>query len=227
MKPVMYKTPTFKFIPRHSRVMIFNMFELQGRQEDDQKIIDYLLEHKKQNITEKDSNVFSWQTSWDSYKDHPICHGLVRDIFKMLLTEDTLKALTFQDQFWIEHNCPSFFQDSKLDECWFGIYEEGDYARQHDHGYGGISFCYYMHMENNSSPILFTSDSLPNVTGLNREESIYVNPRVGELIVFPSDLPHEVPSTTGKRITFSGNIKFNLNKCLGTTIEEILTKDIG
>ena len=227
MKQIFKEVPTFKGIPRLENVAIFDMCEIiEGRRENDQQIINYLMDYKSKNSSEMESNVQAWQTSWDTYENHPICHGLVKDIFSLLLQPINFKSLVLTDYESISEHASQVFDNSKLNNCWFACCESGDSVREHDHGFGVLSFCYYLHMEEQSSPIYFTSNKGSQLSGIADEAGIPVYARSGQLVVFKSELPHEVPPTKGRRINFSGNISFDFSSRKGNSITEIMTKQV-
>tara|TARA_B100000085_G_scaffold46588_1_gene39798 strand:+ start:344 stop:958 length:615 start_codon:yes stop_codon:yes gene_type:complete len=83
----------------------------------------------------------------------------------------------------------------KIYDMWVNFYEKGDYISEHNHSYVDYACCYYVDLEGDSSPILFSP--------------ISVNPKNDMLILFDARIFHSVPTTTGKRI----NIAMNLNRC--------------
>ena len=80
-----------------------------------------------------------------------------------------------------------------VEDFWLAHYRKGDYTSKHSHGNSSISGCYYAHVEEGSSPIIFEGQG-----------SIY--PKSNTLIIFSSKLDHEVPVTEGERILMSFNL---------------------
>ena len=76
---------------------------------------------------------------------------------------------------------------------WLMVYEKGDYAKPHEHFPYCLSVIYYVDCDANAAPVIF-------------ENSIEVKPEVGKLIIFPSELKHEVKQTEGKRVVVSMNL---------------------
>ena len=81
-----------------------------------------------------------------------------------------------------------------LDNMWVSVYEKGDFAREHNHTHD-FSCCYYVDIERDSSPIIFSSN-------------FEIVPENDMLILFPSYLKHKVPPTIGKRYLISMNLNY-------------------
>jgi hypothetical protein len=77
--------------------------------------------------------------------------------------------------------------------CWGMLYNEGDHAVQHSHYPSLFSAVVYLHVEEDSSPIIF-------------EKELTVIPKTGSLILFPGILNHVVPKTKGRRMVVGMNI---------------------
>jgi len=76
---------------------------------------------------------------------------------------------------------------------WLMVYEKGDYAIPHEHFPYCLSVIYYVDCDENAAPVIFG-------------DSIEVKPEVGKLIIFPSELKHEVRQTEGRRVVVSMNL---------------------
>lgn len=76
---------------------------------------------------------------------------------------------------------------------WLMVYEKGDYAIPHEHFPYCLSVIYYVDCDANAAPVIF-------------EDEVEINPEVGKLVIFPSELKHEVKQTEGKRVVVSMNL---------------------
>tara|TARA_E500000331_G_scaffold295438_1_gene293680 strand:+ start:482 stop:1024 length:543 start_codon:yes stop_codon:yes gene_type:complete len=76
---------------------------------------------------------------------------------------------------------------------WLMVYEKGDYAIPHEHFPYCLSVIYYVDCDENAAPVIF-------------EDEVEINPEVGKLVIFPSELKHEVKQTEGKRVVVSMNL---------------------
>ena len=88
-------------------------------------------------------------------------------------------------------------QELSVSDFWVSHYKKDDLTLKHNHGdsFNGnvISGCYYVHVEEGASPIMFQG-----------EEPIY--PKNDTLIIFSSNLYHEVPPTDAERIVMCFNL---------------------
>ena len=88
--------------------------------------------------------------------------------------------------------------DTKF-ECnnlWMMCYNKGDYAKPHNHFPNDLSCVYYASVDKDCSPIIFEGD-------------VEIKPVNNLLIIFPSLLTHEVPTTNGQRTAISMNLRAN------------------
>ena len=76
---------------------------------------------------------------------------------------------------------------------WLMVYEKGDYATPHEHFPYCFSIIYYVDCDENAAPVIF-------------EDEVEINPEVGKLVIFPSELKHEVKQTEGRRVVVSMNL---------------------
>lgn len=85
-----------------------------------------------------------------------------------------------------------------VDHYWFAIYNNGDYAVEHDHGQADLSCVYYVSVPENSAPLILPS----------KDGDVLINPKTGMLVVFPGKCSHKVPKSEhqGERIIISMNI---------------------
>ena len=76
---------------------------------------------------------------------------------------------------------------------WLMVYEKGDYAIPHEHFPYCLSVIYYVDCDANAAPVIF-------------EDEVEIKPEIGKLVIFPSELKHEVKQTEGKRVVVSMNL---------------------
>ena len=85
----------------------------------------------------------------------------------------------------------------KLTNIWGQWYEVGDFQSSHSHWPNHWSFCYYVNTPKGSSPMIFDKSRLK------------INPKAGQLIIFPGWVNHSVPKNRGHgRSVISGNLYY-------------------
>ena len=77
------------------------------------------------------------------------------------------------------------------------MYDEGDYAKKHDHYPEVLSSIYYVDVEPTSSPVIFENDF---------GKSLTIQPQNGMLLIWASPIKHMVFPTDGKRMLISMNV---------------------
>tara|TARA_R100001530_G_scaffold24626_1_gene19954 strand:+ start:223 stop:732 length:510 start_codon:yes stop_codon:yes gene_type:complete len=110
----------------------------------------------------------------------PEFYGLCKDV-----AENHLKHLSGEiDVTWVVFS------------VWGANYRKGDYTRYHAHRPSTFSFCYYVKADEGASPLVFS------------ELDYELHPEESQLVVFPSQLQHGVPSQRGegRRMVIAGNI---------------------
>jgi len=156
--------------------------ELFG-QDHNKKIKNLILAYEKNNPVGMESNVKAWSSSYQTHKETDVFSGYLNSISDFSQN--------------IYNNMFSINQEFSLSDFWVSHYKKGDYTKKHNHGssFNGnvISGCYYVHVEEGASPIIFEG-----------EEPIY--PENDTLIIFSSYLYHEVPPTDAERIVMSFNL---------------------
>ena len=152
-------------------------------QEHNNKIKNLILDYEKDNPVGMESNVKAWSSSYQTHKETDVFSGYLSCISGFSQN--------------IYNNMFSVNQELSLSDFWVSHYKKGDYTKKHNHGssFNGnvISGCYYVHVEEGASPIIFEG-----------EEPIY--PENDTLIIFSSKLYHEVPPTDAERIVMSFNL---------------------
>ena len=152
-------------------------------QDHNNKIKNLILAYEKNNPVGMESNVKAWSSSYHTHKETDVFSGYLNFISDFSQN--------------IYNNMFSINQELSLSDFWVSHYKKGDYTKKHNHGssFNGnvISGCYYVHVEEGASPIIFEG-----------EEPIY--PKNDTLIIFSSNLYHEVPPTDAERIVMCFNL---------------------
>ena len=88
----------------------------------------------------------------------------------------------------------------RTSDCWGVLYKKKDFAVAHAHWPNIWSWGYYVKVPKRSSPLVFPE---------GKEGNYYVFPQVGDLVIFPAWIKHEVPPSTvdEDRILVGGNIE--------------------
>ena len=149
--------------------------------EEIRSIKETIIQYRKKNPKSNKSNVKAWHSEYST-------HELTRcfdDINRRILIECNNISNSFND-----------IKDRlRLFNMWVNIYEKGDRTVLHNHSPTDYSCCYYVDIEENSSPIKFP----PNLE---------IFPKNDMLVIFPGNLDHEVLPTNGKRILIAMNLDY-------------------
>ena len=88
----------------------------------------------------------------------------------------------------------------RTSDCWGVLYKEKDFAVAHAHWPNIWSWGYYVKVPQGSSPLVFPE---------GKEGNYYVFPQVGDLVIFPAWVKHEVPPSAVEedRMLVGGNIE--------------------
>ena len=103
----------------------------------------------------------------------------------------------------------------RTSDCWGVLYKKNDFAVAHAHWPNIWSWGYYVKVPQGSSPLVFPE---------GKEGNYYVFPQVGDLVIFPAWIKHEVPPSAVEedRMLVGGNIERIPHKDLPLpTTEEI------
>lgn len=154
-------------------------------------------------------------------------------INKYFLDEHVLAPLKKQIMEKVRHFIYDFLDvknnmDFKIENSWINRHEPGDYSQSHWHGSSLISGVYYVDVSNDSGDIVFHKDSRhinlfnplikidfnynetldQNKMNVFNTENFGLQPRPGDLILFPSHLAHSVDENLTKKTR--NCIAFNL-----------------
>ena len=156
------------------------------------KLLDIVIKTgDKQN---KSSNVKANMTDWYMHTKYKDFETLAK-IVKVLLVQDTLPT---------NKNKPIETKHKyDIREMWGAVYHKDDYTLKHWHWPCTWSFGYYLKTSKNTPPIIFN-----NATNGKEIGNIIYYPQIGDLIIFPSEIYHEVPiqKTNEERIMIAGNL---------------------
>ena len=88
----------------------------------------------------------------------------------------------------------------RASDCWGVLYNKNDFAGAHAHWPNIWSWGYYVKVPGGSSPLVFPE---------GKEGNYYVFPEVGDLVIFPAWIKHEVPPSTIEedRMLVGGNLE--------------------
>ena len=107
----------------------------------------------------------------------------------------------------------------RTSDCWGVLYKKKDFAVAHAHWPNIWSWGYYVKIPKGSSPLVFPE---------GKEGNYYVFPQVGDLVIFPAWIKHEVPPSAidEDRILVGGNIERIPHKDLPLPSSEDIQKVI-
>ena len=88
----------------------------------------------------------------------------------------------------------------RASDCWGVLYKKKNFAVAHAHWPNIWSWGYYVKVPIGSSPLVFPE---------GKEGNYYVFPQVGDLVIFPAWIKHEVPPSTIEedRMLVGGNLE--------------------
>ena len=141
------------------------------------------------------SNVQADMTNWTMHTKYEEFEKL-GNIVRILLAQDTLPTS--------ENEVVQSKHKYSIKEMWGAIYHKNDYTIKHWHWPCTWSFGYYLKTSETTPPIIFHNAIQGSNVG-----NISYNPKIGDLVIFPSEIYHEVPvqKTDEKRIMIAGNLK--------------------
>jgi len=171
---------------------------------NNQKLLKYILNLKKQSKGRNKSNPTGWQ-SFD--------FNLTQPIFSELNKQITEYFLQYIDQISLKNNF-------KISNMWANVNKYKDYNLIHGHSNAVVSGVYYLKVPKNSGNIFFVNPASQLIeTSWDKCIERYttqnspffkISPIEGELILFPSWLQHGVEPNLNKkqdRISLSFNIR--------------------
>ena len=138
------------------------------------------------------SNVKASMTDWDSHEKNSHINAIAKKA--LFLCQDGMKA-----KYPLE-----------IADCWGALYTKGEHTIEHHHWPFTWSFTYYVKVSDNTAPLVFHNILNPNN---NEFVSMPLQPKKGDMFIFPSILRHSVPEQESdeERIMVAGNIWYNFN----------------
>ena len=105
----------------------------------------------------------------------------------------------------------------RTSDCWGVLYKKNNFAVAHAHWPNIWSWGYYVKVPKGSSPLVFPE---------GKEGNYYVFPEVGDLVIFPAWIKHEVPPSVcdEDRMLVGGNIERIPHKDLPLPSKEEIKK---
>lgn len=166
---------------------------------ENQKYKDFLLDLSKKNPGTTRSNRGGWQSDTLLWKE---------ETFKSLLEKTVHITQSIIGD--ISSNQPEMV----IRSMWGNINPKGGMNFTHVHPSGWLSGVYYIQLPEGTNQITFEDPRPARMMDFQRsclvnDEYFAHNPKVGELLLFPSWLPHFVPPNTSdeNRISISFNIE--------------------
>jgi hypothetical protein len=100
---------------------------------------------------------------------------------------------------------------SKLNSCWWNVYNEGDYVELHNHYHAGVSGFYILDLpDNQTNSTVFAYQNLYPLSSKTSmtELRYYAEDAIeGDVLLFPSSLNHYVNPSKGRKVSISFNIE--------------------
>ena len=152
-----------------------------------QLITKQVCEQYKSNFPRSNtSNVKAWHSDYFSHKK--------TDVFKPLIDVTLSKCYDISDQFLgtdITHDSRFF-----VENLWVAMYEKNDHTLPHHHFPYHFSACYYVDVNDDSSPITYGVDDI----------TTSIQPENGMLLIWLGILPHKVAPTNTERTCICMNM---------------------
>ena len=144
---------------------------------------EVIIEHREKYPQSNISNVKSWHSAWNTHE--------IDSKFKPLTDRVENACGLISNEYYGSQ--PILY----VKDLWVMMYDEGDYAKKHDHYPDLLSSIYYVDVEPTSSPVIFENDF---------GKSLTIQPQNGMLLIWASSIKHMVFPTDGKRMLISMNV---------------------
>ena len=152
-----------------------------------------LEEYKEKYPESNESNVKAWHSAW---RTHEVMSPHL---------DNFVKSVTDAVNFVAQGYFPKCNAEWVCRNMWFADYKEGDYPVAQDHWPSAFAISYYVELDENPSSIVFErKEKRDEFTGAFDQE-LCLKPQVGQLLIWPSNLMHEVPPVKGRRLVISAN----------------------
>ena len=142
-------------------------------------IKERIFNYREENRKSNVSNVKAWHSDYDTHHKTDEFDSINQHIIDKCIA--------------IDYNFNGIKQELQMFNMWVNIYEKGNFAILHNHHPGNYSCSYYVDVEEGCSPIKFPPD-------------LEIIPKNDMLVLFKSNVYHEVPPTNGRRICIISNL---------------------
>ena len=136
------------------------------------------------------SNVQAWHSEYNTHKTTDVFDPLIK------LTIDKCNDITGEF-----YNIALVNERFIIKDLWVAMYEKNDHTLIHHHFPCQFAACYYIDVEDDSSPITFGFD----------KHAVNIQPENGMLLVWNGIIPHKVAPTKKKRTCICMNISMKNN----------------
>ena len=132
------------------------------------------------------SNVYAWHSDYYSHHKTDVFNPLIEEVLEK---SSEVTSTWFRGLMQLQY---------RMDNLWLNMYDKkGDWVGVHHHFPSILSACYYVNVEDNASPIVFTND---------HNDELIIHPQTNMLIIWMGILPHKVAPTDGKRTCICMNM---------------------
>lgn len=145
-------------------------------------------EYRKSFPQSNTSNVHAWHSDYRTHERTDIFDPLIQIVI------DRCNSIS-RDGFKSKIGSPYHYV---VDNLWLAMYERNDYTIQHNHFPTTFSACYYVDVNDDSSPILFGHDS-----------ELSIQPENGMLLIWLGIIPHKVEFTESQRTCICMNARLS------------------
>ena len=160
---------------------VFTTF-LNHSSEEIRSIKERIIEYRKEYPVSRISSVKAWHSHFSTHRHT----NYFNDINRRIASECSI-ILNYYN---------NINDRLILYDMWVNIYEKGDRTVLHNHfPRCDYSCCYYVDIEENSSPIKFPP-------------RLEIFPKNDMLVIFAANVYHEVPPTNGKRTLIAMNLDY-------------------
>ena len=143
-------------------------------------------EYRKSFPQSNNTNVFAWHTGYNAHK--------TTDVFNQVMNA-TLASCSEMSQAYFKA-LPEGKYKYVVENLWLAMYEKSDYTKIHTHFPASFAACYYVDVEDDSSPITF---------GVNNDTTS-IQPETGMLLIWNGIVPHQVAPTNNERTCICMNM---------------------
>ena len=171
------------------------------------KSIDKELPNLKFTLKQEWSNTHYLTTNF-GVEDEP-------DVIKKHNLNEVDKQISKHVKAYCQNVARQFVSIPTTRTSWFSLFQKGNYAHIHKHGFSDISGVYYYRTNGSDGDIFF--ETPVTETGcskfwMNHSLTFSIPPEKGLILIFPGWLPHGVRTNTtdNQRISLSFNINYKI-----------------